>query len=306
MSLSLDDCRAEVAALTKAMATTAAAVERVLDPLLTVPDGPEARVVEAMRHSVFSGGKRLRPFLVMAGADIFHINREQALRVAAAVECIHCYSLIHDDLPAMDDDDLRRGQPTVHKAFDEATAILAGDGLQSLAFDILAHDDTHDDPAVRTRLVRALAVASGHHGMVGGQMIDLMAAELDLNEAFVFRLQQMKTGALIRFSAEAGAIMAGAGRAEHQALQGFAHDLGLAFQIADDLLDVEGDEEAVGKRLAKDADAGKATLVGMMGVDRARQQARHLAKQAMDHLTMFDDRATLLRVVPAFAIHRQR
>jgi len=292
-------------ALQEALAATSTAVERVLDPILAIPDGAESRVVEAMRYSVFSGGKRLRPFLVLASAELFDVERAHALRVAAAIECVHCYSLIHDDLPAMDDDDLRRGKPTVHKAFDEATAILAGDALMSLAFEILGAEETHGDPSVRLELVRKLAHASGHHGMVGGQMIDLRAHELEMDENRIHRLQQMKTGALISFSVESGAVMGHASKQARSALMGYARDLGLAFQIADDLLDVEGDEGEVGKATGKDADAGKATLVSLMGVERARQQAEILTEQAIAHLGMFDERASLLRAAAHFAISRR-
>ncbi|WP_417463898.1 polyprenyl synthetase family protein [Kordiimonas sp.] len=291
--------------LKEALAATSGAIERVLDPIIALTGGPEDRVVEAMRYSVFSGGKRLRPFLVLASAELFDVDRSQALRVAAAVECVHCYSLIHDDLPAMDDDDLRRGQLTVHMAFDEATAILAGDALMSVAFEILAKEETHPDPHVRLELVRELARASGHHGMVGGQMIDLTANEHDMDEMFVHRLQQMKTGALISFSAEAGAVMGHAGKQARSSLHGYARDLGLAFQIADDLLDVEGCENELGKAVGKDAGAGKATLVSLMGVDRARQQAQILSDQAIEHLAGFDDKASLLRAVAHFAINRR-
>lgn len=292
-------------ALKQALAATSAAVERIMEPVLAVPEGPEARVVEAMRYAFFSGGKRLRPFLVLASAELFGVDRQQALRVAGAVECVHCYSLIHDDLPAMDDDDMRRGQPTVHKAFDEATAILAGDSLMTLAFELLADANTHADPNVRLALISALAKASGHHGMVGGQMIDLSANDHELGEAEVYRLQQMKTGALISFSSEAGGIMGHASPQAQASLQGYARDLGLAFQIADDLLDVEGSPEEVGKATQKDADAGKATLVGIMGVERARNQAEILANQAIEHLSDFDDKAALLRAVAHFAIFRR-
>jgi farnesyl diphosphate synthase len=292
-------------ALKEAMAATSAAVEKQLDRILKVPDGPEARVFEAMRYSVFAGGKRLRPLLVLASAELFGVDRRQALRVAAALECVHCYSLIHDDLPAMDDDDLRRGKPTVHKQFDEATAILAGDALLTVAFEILADEDTHSDPYVRTELVKALAKASGGHGMVGGQMIDLSAADHDLDTQAIFRLQNMKTGALISFAAEAGAIMSHAGKHARAHLQGYARDLGLAFQIADDLLDVEGSEEETGKAVGKDEDAGKATIVGLLGVERARQQAEILADQAIEHLSKFDDKAALLRAIAHFAINRR-
>ncbi|WP_020399280.1 polyprenyl synthetase family protein [Kordiimonas gwangyangensis] len=291
--------------LKEALSATSTAVERVLEPFLALSGGPEDRVIEAMRYSVFSGGKRLRPFLVLASAELFGVDRSQALRVAAAIECVHCYSLIHDDLPAMDDDDLRRGKPTVHIQFDEATAILAGDALQALAYEILASEETHADPYVRVALVKELARASGHHGMVGGQMIDLTAEDHDMDEMFIYRLQQMKTGALISFSAEAGAIMGHASKGARASIQGYARDLGLAFQIADDLLDVEGSEEEVGKAVGKDEDAGKATLVTLMGLERARNQARILSDQAIEHLAGFDDKASLLRAVAHFAINRR-
>lgn len=292
-------------ALKQALSATSVALERTMEPLLAVPEGPEARVVEAMRYAFFSGGKRLRPFLVLASAELFGVDRQQAMRVAGAVECVHCYSLVHDDLPAMDDDDMRRGKATVHKAFDEATAILAGDALMTMAFELLADVKTHADPNVRLALISALARASGHHGMVGGQMIDLSANDHELGEAEIYRLQQMKTGALISFSAEAGGIMGHASPQAQASLQGYARDLGLAFQIADDLLDVEGTPEEVGKATQKDADAGKATLVGIMGVDRARNQAEILANQAIEHLSDFDDKAALLRAVAHFAIFRR-
>ncbi|UTW57186.1 polyprenyl synthetase family protein [Kordiimonas sp. SCSIO 12603] len=293
------------AALKQALSATSVAVEKVLDPILRVPEGPEAKVYEAMRHAVFNGGKRLRPLLVLASAELFGVERSCALRVAAAIECVHCYSLVHDDLPAMDDDDLRRGKPTVHVAFDEATAILAGDALLTIAFEILSDEKTHPDPRVRVELVKALSKAAGAAGMVGGQMIDLSAEDHDLSEHDVFRLQNMKTGALISFASEAGAIMARASKQAHASLQGYARDVGLAFQIADDLLDVEGTEEEVGKAVGKDEGAGKATLVGILGIERARQQAQILADQAIDHLSDFDDKALLLRAVAHFAINRR-
>ncbi len=292
-------------ALKDALSATSQAVERMINPELSVPAGPEARVVEAMRYAFFSGGKRLRPFLVLASSELFGVDKKQALRVAAAVECVHCYSLVHDDLPPMDDDDLRRGKPTVHKAFDEATAILAGDALLTLAFDMLSDERAHPDPNVRLRLIQCLARASGHHGMVGGQMIDLSASSQKLDEAEIHRLQQMKTGALISFATEAGAILGHASSKAMSSLQGYARNLGLAFQIADDLLDVEGDADEVGKATQKDASAGKATLVGIMGIDRARQQAEMLTEQAIEHLSEFDDKASLLRAVAHFAIFRR-
>ncbi len=291
--------------LKDALTATSQAVERLMDPILAVPSGPEAKVVEAMRYSFFSGGKRLRPFLVLASAELYGVNKKQALRVAAAVECVHCYSLIHDDLPAMDDDDMRRGKPAVHKAFGEATAILAGDALMTLAFEILSEEASHPDPNIRLKLIKNLAQASGHHGMVGGQMIDLSASDHNLGEAEIYRLQQMKTGALISFSVEAGAILGHASEKALSSVHGYARDLGLAFQIADDLLDVEGDADEIGKATNKDADAGKATLVGIMGVERARKQANILANQAIEHLSDFDDKASLLRAVAHFAIFRR-
>lgn len=291
--------------LKEAMVDTSEALERVLNPILAAPTGPEARVYEAMRHSVFAGGKRLRPFLVVTSADLFGVERLHSLRVAAALECVHCYSLIHDDLPAMDDDELRRGKPTVHVAFDEATAILAGDALLTLAFEILGDEATHPDPRVRCELISKLAKASGPQGMVGGQMIDLTAADHELDEQAIFRLQNMKTGALIAFAAEAGAILGGVGKQARASLAGYARDVGLAFQIADDLLDVEGSEDEVGKAVGKDEDAGKATLIGIMGIERARQQAEMLADQAVSHLKDFDKKAELLRAVAHFAIKRR-
>lgn len=291
--------------LLDALKATSTAVEKVFTSLLPQVEGPEAKVVDAMRYALFAGGKRLRPFLVLASSDLFDVDRFHALRVAAAVEAVHTYSLIHDDLPAMDDDDLRRGRPTVHKAFDEATAILAGDALQTMAFDILADPKTHPDPHVRINLITALAKASGHQGMVGGQMIDMAASDHDLSEADIYRLQQMKTGALISFSVEAGAILGKADSRMHQHLLGYARDLGLAFQIADDLLDVESTEEEAGKAVGKDAEAGKATLLGLMGIERAKRQASILTDQATEHLKEFGDRAALLRAVAHFAINRR-
>lgn len=289
-----------------ALKATSDAVERVLDPLLKVPGGPEGKVVEAMRYAMFSGGKRLRPFLVIASSELFDVAKSQALRVAAAIECVHCYSLIHDDLPAMDDDDMRRGKPTTHNEYDEATAILAGDALLSLAFEILCDEATHPDAGVRVALIKLLAQSSGHQGMVGGQMIDLSAEEHDLGESDIYRLQRMKTGALISFSAEAGCILAGVSKENRQSLHGYAHDLGLAFQIADDLLDIEGLEDEVGKAVGKDEAAGKATIVSLMGLDQARNQAQILADQAIEHLQGFGEKADLLRALAHFAVNRRK
>ncbi len=291
--------------LAAALKALGEAVNAELEVLLPLGDGPERRVQEAMRYASLDGGKRLRPFLVTQSAALFNVARSAALRVACAVEMVHCYSLVHDDLPCMDDDDLRRGRPTCHRAFGEATALLAGDALLTRAFEVLAAEATHADPQVRCQLVRELAHASGGQGMVGGQMMDLQAAELEMDVAAITRLQQMKTGRLIGFSCEAGAVLAKAAPNLRQALRNYAHDLGLAFQIADDLLDVEGDAAQVGKRVGKDAEAGKATFVSLLGAERARAQARMLADQACAHLDPFGDKADLLRHTARFVVERQ-
>jgi farnesyl diphosphate synthase len=289
-----------------ALADAAREVDALIDRLIPVPDGPEARVFEAMRYAALGPGKRLRPFLVMQSARLFNVARRGALQVAAAVEMVHAYSLVHDDLPAMDDSDLRRGRPTCHKQFDEATAVLAGDGLLTLAFEVLAQTHTHGDPAVRCDLVAALAVAAGNQGMVGGQMFDLIAEHRpDLDIGAITRLQRLKTGALIAFSCEAGAILGKAPHDARTALRGYAHDLGLAFQIADDLLDVEGSSAATGKPVGQDAIAGKATFVSILGVDRARAQARLLVEQAITHLDIFDANTELLRQTAHFVVERR-
>jgi farnesyl diphosphate synthase len=290
--------------LEDAMAMMADAIDRQFDLLLTVPDDQRARLYEAMRHSTIGGGKRLRPLLLKASCDLFNVGEESAIRAGLAVECIHVYSLVHDDLPAMDNDDMRRGKPTTHRAFDEATAILAGDCLHDLAFSILVDERTHADPFVRCDLVRALALASGPAGMAGGQMMDLIADTMTFDLPTVTRLQQLKTGALIDFSVEAGAIMARAHDEARNSLRGYARDLGLAFQIADDLLDVEGDAEIAGKAVGKDAAAGKATFVSLIGVERARAQAGALVDQAKAHLSGFGSRADLLCDIADFAIAR--
>jgi farnesyl diphosphate synthase len=258
-----------------------------------------------MRYSALAPGKRLRPLLVLASANLFGVALRCALQVAAAIEMVHAYSLVHDDLPAMDNSDLRRGRPTCHKQFDEATAVLAGDGLLTAAFGVLVHPDTHGDPAVRCELVSELATAAGAAGMVGGQMIDLIAEHQNLGIGAITRLQRMKTGALIAFSCEAGAILAKAPSELRSALRGYAHDLGLAFQIADDLLDVEGSASETGKPVGTDAAAGKATFVSILGVERARAQADLLASQAVAHLELFEQRAELLREAARFVIARR-
>ena len=280
------------------------AMDQRFDRLLPVPADGRGRLFAGMRHAVIGGGKRMRPLLVVAACDLFHVDRERALRVALAIECVHCYSLIHDDLPCMDDDDLRRGKPTVHKAFDEVTAVLAGDSLHALAFEILADPATHGDPGARAELVLELARASGPSGMAGGQMMDIAATETNFDLAATTRLQQLKTGALIGFCLEAGAIMGRIPDERRTPLRGYARDLGLAFQIADDLLDVEGSADKTGKAVGKDAAAGKATFVSLLGVDRARTQAAMLIDQAIDHLHSFGSEADLLRAIARFAIER--
>jgi farnesyl diphosphate synthase len=282
------------------------AIDQRFDRLLAVPDDSRARLYEAMRHAVIGGGKRMRPLLVVAACDLFQVPRERSLRVALAIECIHCYSLIHDDLPCMDDDDLRRGKPTVHIAFDEATAVLAGDCLHDLAFEILADPATHDDPQARLELITQLAIQSGPEGMAGGQMMDLVAGDVTYDLAGITRLQQLKTGALIVWCLEAGAIMGRATDAEKKSLRGYARDLGLAFQIADDLLDVEGTSAKTGKAVQKDAAAGKATFVSLLGLDRARDQASALIDQAIGQLSGFGPEADLLRAIARFAVERDR
>ncbi len=289
-----------------ALAFAAASVERTMDRLLPAGDTDEARVFEAMRYASLGGGKRLRAFFVLAGATLFRVGALPAMRTASAIEFVHAYSLVHDDLPAMDDDDLRRGKPSCHRQFDEATAILAGDALQALAFEVLAHEDTHGDPAVRAALVAELARAAGAHGMVGGQMLDLLAEERpDLSIGAITRLQRLKTGALISFACTSGAILGKAAEPLRHALSAYAHDLGLAFQIVDDLLDIEGSAEQLGKTPGKDASAGKATFVSILGLDRARAQAGLLARQAAAHLEPFGEAADLLRQAAQFVVARQ-
>jgi farnesyl diphosphate synthase len=289
-----------------ALGEAAALTDAVLDKLIALPDGLEKRVFEAMRYAALAPGKRLRPFLVLASAKLFAVAQTRSLQVAAAIELVHAYSLVHDDLPAMDNSDLRRGRPTCHKAFDDATAILAGDGLLTLAFEVLAHPDAHGDPAVRAELALALAQAAGGHGMVGGQMIDLIAEHRrDLDIGAITRLQRLKTGALIAFACEAGAILGKAPAEIRLALRGYAHDLGLAFQIADDLLDVEGDATAVGKATGKDAAAGKATLVALLGVTGARERLKDLVAEADRALAPFGADASMLKAAARFIAERK-
>ena len=288
-----------------ALAEQAAVVEQALDTLLPLPDGHELRLVEAMRYAALGGGKRMRAFLVMEVSALFGVATTSAARVAASVEMLHAYSLVHDDLPAMDDDDVRRGQPSTHKQFGEATAILAGDALQALAFEVLADPDTHSDPQARCELVAALGVASGARGMAGGQMIDMATEGQVLTAGEVARLQALKTGRLIQYSAEAGAILGRAPAPLRTHIAAYGRDLGAAFQIADDVLDAVGTTEGIGKTAGKDQAAGKATLVALLGVDRARAQAEALAAQAVGHLAAFGDRGDRLRALAAYVVARE-
>lgn len=312
--------------LQKAIAEVADLLHETMDELLPRPDGEtcrvislasrseekektsvggEGRVMEAMRYSALSGGKRLRPFLTVTCAGLFGVSREASLMAAAAMEFIHTYSLIHDDLPAMDDDPLRRGKPSCHIQFDEATAILAGDALQALAFEVLTDIDVHPDPSVRCELIRSVARAAGSKGMCGGQMLDLESEHKELTVDEIIRLQRLKTGEMFAISCEAGAILGKAPAAQRTALSRYAHDMGLAFQITDDLLDAEGTREEAGKEVRKDEDRGKATLVQAMGIERAREHSQILASQAISHLKAFDKRADTLRSLADYVVTRR-
>ena len=313
--------------LQNSLSETSSALDRVMDELLpanlkvttrvismqghsedsetvTAIEG-EAKVIEAMRYSALAGGKRLRPFLTVESAKLFGVNPTAAMMTAAAIEFVHTYSLVHDDLPAMDNDDFRRGKPSCHKQFGEAAAILAGDALLTFAFEVLANPRVHADPNVRCELIRSVARASGVRGMVGGQMMDLDAEQQELSIEEVIRLQRLKTGELFAVSCEAGAILGKAPEPLRARLQRYAHDMGLAFQITDDLLDVEGTRTETGKGVRKDKAKGKATLISVLGVDRAREQAQTLADQAISHLSAFDERADKLRDLAKFVITRK-
>jgi len=294
-----------LAPIEPAFAEAASFTEATLDALLPRPSGPEARLLEAMRYATMGGGKRLRAFFVLQSGRLFGVDRRALGRVAAAVECVHSYSLVHDDLPAMDDDDWRRGKPSVHKAFDEATAILAGDALLTLAFGLVSSSEAHGDPFVRCELIMKLAQAAGHGGMVGGQMMDLTFEGQHPPLPEITRLARMKTAALVTFCCEAGAIMGKASGAARQALAAYGQEVGLAYQIADDLLDLEGEATETGKKVHKDAARGKATLVSVLGRDRVRAQAEALVQQAAHHLDLFDEKADLLRAAARFVIMRK-
>nr|WP_315457703.1 farnesyl diphosphate synthase [uncultured Sphingorhabdus sp.] len=292
--------------LQEALTHIAVDIDDEFDRLLSLPGDARDRLYAAMRHAAIGGGKRLRPLLVTATASLYNVDRAAALRVGTAVEAIHVYSLVHDDLPCMDNDDMRRGKPTVHKAFDDATAVLAGDSLHALAFEILANPGTHPDPFVRAELISTLALASGPDGMAGGQMMDIEAEKSAFDLQTVTRLQALKTGALIAASVEMGAILGHVPPEGRAHLKGYARDIGLAFQIADDILDVEGDPELAGKALQKDAVAGKGTFVSLMGLDRAKQQAEMLVAQANDHLASYGSEADLLRAIANYITERDR
>lgn len=292
------------ASLLNAMTRSAKAVESVLEQVLPKPHGLHARLHEAMRYATFAGGKRLRPFLVLHSARMFGVDDAQALRAAAAIEVLHTYSLVHDDLPCMDDDDLRRGRPTTHIAFDEATAVLAGDALLTVAFEIAADPATHACAEVRCKLIARLAEAAGSNGMIGGQMIDMQAPNREFGPQEIMLLQRLKTGQLFEFSCEAGAILGRASDADCERMRLYARDMGLVFQITDDLLDVTSTVEKTGKAVGKDQDQGKATLVSIFGIDGARAEAEKLAQRAADGLAAYGAAAAELRALPLFLLDR--
>ena len=287
------------------MNAVVASINKTISRLLPETDIAEDQLFAAMRHGTLNGGKRLRPFLVMHSSALFNVDPARARRVAAALEFVHCYSLIHDDLPAMDDAALRRGKPTVHRQYNDATAILAGDALLTLAFEVLADSETHEDPRVRCELVSALAKASGGHGMVGGQMLDLLAETSEFDLGTISRMQRMKTGKLMAFACEAGAILGKSGEPQRRALCNYAHDLGLAFQVTDDILDVESDPQDTGKDTGKDQQAGKATFVSAMGKEQAKERAEMLVRQAISHLKIFEGRAEMLKELALYVLERR-
>jgi len=292
-------------ALPQALAAAATAVDATLDQVLPKPQGLHARVQEAMRYATFAGGKRLRPFLVLNAAKLFGVDPAEAARVGAAIEVLHTYSLVHDDLPCMDDDDLRRGRPTTHIAYDEMTAVLAGDALLTIAFEILARPETSKSAEVRSALVLRLAEAAGHAGMIGGQMIDMQASQSAFGADEVILLQRLKTGQLFEFSCEAGAILGQAGQEHQDRLRAYARDMGLVFQITDDLLDVTSTAEKTGKAVGKDKDQGKATLVSLLGLEGARAEAEKLARRAAATLAPYGNAAPELVELPLFLLDRE-
>ncbi len=281
-------------------------IDDAFDAILEIPDDPRARLIEAMRYAAIGGGKRIRPLLLLSVADIYGVARSSSIRAGCAIEAMHAYSLVHDDLPSMDNDETRHGKPTLHRAFDEATAILAGDALQSLSFELLSDPRTSADPFVRAELVHCLATAGGYNGMVGGQMMDIIAEQSQFDLRTVTRLQQLKTGALLGSAVEMGAILGHVPIEGRGHLRAYARDIGLAFQIADDLLDHEGDEAKAGKALRKDDGQGKATFVSLMGAEKAREQANALSEQAIGHLAQHGKEADLLRVLARFVVERDR
>lgn len=288
------------------LADAMAAIARDIDTMFDAMLPSDGRLAEAMRHATIGGGKRLRPLLLTATAALHGADRSNALRAAVAIEAIHAYSLVHDDLPCMDDDAMRHGKPSTHAAFGEAMAVLAGDALQSFAFEVLADPATSGDPFVRAELVQVLATASGASGMVGGQVLDIEGEGQALDLPAVTRMQQLKTGALLSAAVEMGAVLGRLPTEGRMHLKGYARDIGLAFQIADDLLDHTGDETKAGKALRKDADAGKQTFVALLGEGRAREQARMLVDQALAHLKSYGHEADLLREVARFIVERDR
>jgi farnesyl diphosphate synthase len=294
--------------LSEGLKRVQAEIDSLFDALLPVPEDTSARLVEAMRYAAIGGGKRVRPLLVVSTAGLFGVARDAALRAGAAIEAIHVYSLIHDDLPCMDNDDLRHGKPTLHRAYDEATAVLAGDALHALAFEILAEEETSADPFVRSELILTLGKASGMQGMAGGQMMDMVADKdgVRYDLPAITRLQQLKTGALLAASVEMGAVLGKVPPPGRVHLRAYARDIGLAFQIADDLLDVVGDADKAGKALRKDESQGKQTFVTLLGIERAREQARALVDQAIGHLASYGPEADILRALARFIVERDR
>jgi len=292
--------------LADALVRIAREIDAAFDVLLPVPDDSRAPLVEAMRYATIGGGKRLRPLLLCAAAELYGVDRGSAVRAGAAIEAIHVYSLIHDDLPCMDDDAMRHGKPTLHRAFTEATAVLAGDALHDLAFEVLADTATCSDPFTRIELVRALGAASGLQGMAGGQMMDLAAEHQQFDLPTITRMQHLKTGALLGAAVEMGAILGHVPAEGRTHLRGYARDIGLAFQIVDDLIDHEGDAEVAGKAVGKDAAAGKQTFVSLLGPERAREQANMLVEQAVSYLANYGPEADLLRSVARYIVKRDR